>query len=63
MREAYKEVMEHVVLTEDMRARILRNIQNIEGLAPKAKLVSFPARCFAACRRNSHSQAPGSHAK
>lgn len=48
MREAYKEVMEHVVLTEDMRARILRNIQNIEGLAPKAKLVSFPARWFAA---------------
>ena len=48
LREAYREIMNHVTVTEEMRTRILKNIQNAE--IPTAKLPSHSLfiRYFAA---------------
>lgn len=59
MSEKYREIMEKVVVTEEMRQRILQNIRSAElesaGRVPKAKIIRFrrwqkyaaAAACFA----------------
>lgn len=54
MSEKYDEIMDHVVVTKEMRGRILENIRKSE-VQPKAKVIRFPhwqkyaaaAACFA----------------
>lgn len=48
MRQAYREVMDHIAVTEDMSARILTNLQN-EDLSPaKGRARTLPRRFLAA---------------
>ena len=55
MRKAYDEIMDHIVVTDEMRARILRNIRSADS-AKKGTVLRFPnwkryaaiAACFAA---------------
>lgn len=48
MREAYREIMNHVAVTEEMRTRILKNIQNAEITTAKLPSHSILIRYFAA---------------
>ena len=48
MREAYREAMEHIVVSEEMRARILKNIADADIQTSKGKVSIFRARYLAA---------------
>lgn len=48
MRQAYREVMNHIVVTEDMSARILTNLQNVDLSVTKGKIRTLPVRFLAA---------------
>ena len=47
MREAYRDAMNHIAVTEEMRVRILTNIQNTDLHAPKSRSHPFPVRYLA----------------
>lgn len=48
MKAAYREAIEHISVTEDMRARILSNIQNADVRSAKVRSYPVPVRCLAA---------------
>lgn len=48
LREAYKEVMNHISVTEEMQVRILTHIQNTDLHTATGRPHSFPARYLAA---------------
>lgn len=48
MRQAYREVMDHIAVTEDMSARILTNLQNADLSPAKGRARTLPMRFLAA---------------
>lgn len=48
LREAYREAMNHVTVTSEMRARILNNIQSADIRTTRVRFFSRSARYLAA---------------
>lgn len=48
MRQAYREIMDHIAVTEDMSARILTNLQNADISPAKGRARTLPVRFLAA---------------